>query len=361
MHVVIFGLTISSSWGNGHATLWRALVHAMAKRRHSVVFYERELPYYASTRDGWEPPPQVSLKFYESLEGIREAALADLDAADLAMFTSFCPDGPEVARLILDSRAGIKAFYDLDTPVTLDALDTGAPVAYLPAEGLSDFDLVLSYTGGRALDELRLRLGAQFVAPLYGWADPDAHSPAAPVEAFRGALSYLGTFAADRHEALKTLFFEPARRMTREQFHLAGAQYPDHDSWSKNIHFIPHLPPALHPSFFCSSRATLNVTRQSMARYGYCPSGRLFEAAACGTPIFSDGWEGLELFFSPGQEILRVDTAEEVVHALSLTDAELRRIAEAGRARVLAEHTAERRIAELEMLCACAANSAQAA
>jgi spore maturation protein CgeB len=351
MHIVVFGLTVSSSWGNGHATLWRALLKALSKRGHTATFYEHDVSWYADARDNWTPPSGISLQLYSSLDEIRSEALSDLNSAGLGMFTSYCPDGPEAADMILDSRAAIKCFYDLDTPVTLNSLRSGDPVAYLPANGLGNFDVVLSYTGGRALTELQARLGARTVAPLYGSVDPEAHFPVPPLDQYRGILSYLGTFAADRQHALETLFLEPARRMPNETFQLAGAQYPDSFSTVPNITFVPHLAPHLHPAFFCSSRATLNITRGVMAEYGYCPSGRLFEAAACGVPIVSDGWDGLEMFFTPGEEILRVNTPNDVIEAVSLPGTELRHIAEAARDRTLANHTAERRVMELEEIC----------
>jgi spore maturation protein CgeB len=351
MQIVIFGLTVSSSWGNGHATLWRALLKALSKRGHTASFYEHDVSYYADNRDDWAPPPGIRLRLYSSLDEIRAAALRELNSADLGMFTSYCPDGPDAAELILGSRAEIKCFYDLDTPVTLTALRAGEPVAYLPQNGLGEFDLVLSYTGGRALSELKSRLGARTVVPLYGSVDPEAHFPVPPLDQYSGILSYLGTFAADRQRALETLFLEPARRLVDETFQLAGAQYPDTFSSLPNVAFVPHLAPQLHPAFFCSSRATLNITRSVMAQYGYCPSGRLFEAAACGVPIVSDGWDGLELFLTPGEEILRVDTAEDVIEALSLPEGELSRMAKAARQRTLANHTAERRVMELEDIC----------
>ena len=351
MHIVVFGLTVSSSWGNGHATLWRALLKALAKRGHTVTFYERDVSWYADTRDNWSPPAGITLRLYSEFDDIRVEAARDLSRADLGMFTSYCPDGPAAAALILNSNAAIKCFYDLDTPVTLTALRAGEPVDYLPKDGLSAFDLVLSYTGGKALTELQSRLGARSVAPLYGSVDPEAHFPVTPLDQFRGVLSYLGTYAADRQQALETLFLEPARRMPGETFQLAGAQYPDVFSSLHNIAFVPHLPPHLHPAFFCSSRATLNITRGVMAEYGYCPSGRLFEAAACGAPILSDGWTGLEMFFMPGEEILRVDSADDVLQALLLSDSTLRSIANAARERTLANHTAERRVMELEDIC----------
>lgn len=351
MHIVIFGLTVSSSWGNGHATLWRALLKSLARRGHTASFYEQDVSWYADTRDNWTPPVTTSLRLYSSFEEIRSEAAYELNAADLALFTSYCPNGPQIADLILNSSASIKCFYDLDTPVTLRSLQNGEQVAYLPSCGLGDFDLVLSYTGGSALTELKSRLGARTVAPLYGSVDPEAHFPVPSRDEFRCILSYLGTFAADRQHALETLFLKPARRLPNEVFQLAGAQYPDSFSSLPNVRFVPHLAPQLHPAFFCSSRATLNITRGVMAAYGYCPSGRLFEAAACGVPILSDGWDGLELFFTPGQEILRVDSPDDVIEALALPETDLRRIAESARERTLANHTADRRVMELERIC----------
>lgn len=351
LHIVIFGLTVSSSWGNGHATLWRGLLHAMSRRRYRVTFYERDVSYYSTTRDGWQPPPGVTLRFYGSLSDIRTEAMLTLDSADIGLVTSYCPNGPEVARLVLDSRAALRVFYDLDTPVTLDMLGKGAPVEYLPEDGLSAFDLVLSYTGGRAIDELQDRLGARVVAPLYGWVDPQTHTRVSPREEFRSCLSYLGTYAADRQTMLEELFVTPARQLSDQRFLIGGAQYPEAFPWSNNIFFVRHMPPVLHPAFFSSSRATLNVTRKAMASYGFCPSGRIFEAAACATPLISDSWAGLDNFLTPGVEILTASAHEDVLEALSLCDYELERIGLAARERVISHHTAEHRLAEFESIC----------
>jgi spore maturation protein CgeB len=351
MHFVIFGLTVSSSWGNGHATLWRGLLKAMGRRGHTVTFFERDVPYYSETRDDWPAPLGVNVRIFASFEAICSEVRRELAGADVALITSYCQDGPAAARLIFDSRVRVSAYYDLDTPVTLGCLESGAPVPYLPGEGLSQFDVVLSYTGGRALSELRTRLCAQAVAPLYGWVDPEAHAPAAPQQDLHCALSYLGTYAADRQPALEELFVQPARQLLRDRFVLAGAQYPDSFPRSENIVLVSHLPPGLHPAFFGSSRITLNVTRRAMVEYGFCPSGRLFEAASCGTPIVSDVWEGLETFFAIGTEILPVRNRGDVIAALSLSDRELAVLAEAARARTLTHHTAEHRVAELERIC----------
>ena len=213
--------------------------------------------------------------------------------------------------------------------------------------GLSGFDLVLSYTGGAALDALRARLGARRVLPLYGSVDPDLHRPAPPRTDYMALLSYIGTYAADRQDALERLFVEPARLRPEDRFVIAGAQYPDRFPWTSNTFFVRHLPPPEHPAFYSSSRMTLNVTREAMARMGWCPSGRLFEAAACGVPILSDGWAGLDHFFEPGAEIMVANTTEQALEALALPDAELALLARRARERTLDDHTAARRAAEM--------------
>lgn len=349
MKLVVFGLTVSSSWGNGHATLWRGLLTALAKRGHRVTFFERDVPYYAFHRDCTDIPGH-RLILYREWREVLPLARAELAEADAGMVTSYCPDGLAATDLVLGSEVPRRVFYDLDTPVTLERLAAGEPVSYLGPDGLAGFDLVLSYTGGAALDELRSRLGARRVAPLYGSVDPEAHRPAAPLEVYRADFSYLGTWAADRQEALDGLFLEPARRLPEQRFLIGGSQYPVDFPWGQNVFYVRHVPPPDHPAFYSSSRLTLNVTRGAMARMGYCPSGRLFEAAACGVPVLSDSWEGLDRFFEPGKEILVAASPEEAVAALSLSDAELARIARAARERTLAEHTAERRAEELVRL-----------
>lgn len=349
MKVVIFGLTVSSSWGNGHATLWRSLISAMLRRGYQVTFFEKDVSYYRDTRDIWALPQGGTLQFYREFNEIRSTAAALVHEADVAIVTSYCPDGPVASELVCQASGhAVRTFYDMDTPVTLATLRTGVEVGYLPAAGLGGFDLVLSYTGGRALEELQTSLGARVVAPLYGSVNPEVHHPVPALEAYRAELSYLGTYAADRQAALEKLFIEPARKKPGNRFLIGGAQYPNGFPWTENIFFTGHLEPAQHPAFFCSGRATLNVTRRAMAEYGFCPSGRLFEAAACGVPLLTDVWEGLDQFFTPGDEIFCVKTAEDVLQTLSLSDRELKRMAEAAQARVLREHTADRRVRDLE-------------
>jgi spore maturation protein CgeB len=356
MKLVIFGLSISSSWGNGHATLWRGLCRALVHRRHQIIFFEHDVPYYARHRDLTEIPGG-RLVLYSNWDDLLPLAERHLADADVGMVTSYCPDGVAASEVLLHSPVRLRTFYDLDTPITLQRWRDGQPVAYIGTRGLRDFDLVLSYTGGAALRELQTRLGARRVAPLYGSVDPGAHQPVPSIPHYRADLSYLGTYAEDRQAALNTLFVEPARRRPRQRFLIGGSLYPDAFPWEQNIFYFAHVPPSEHPAFYCSSLLTLNVTRRAMAEMGYCPSGRLFEAAACGVPILSDGWEGLDQFFEPGTEILVARTTEDALGALATSRERLARIAQAARERALTAHTAERRAIELEAVLELACSS----
>jgi spore maturation protein CgeB len=241
MKLVIFGLSVSSSWGNGHATLWRGLIRALARLGHRVIFYERDVPYYAEHRD-LPFLPHGELRLYTAWEDVAARAASDLADADVGIVTSYCTDGVAAAELVLGSTA-VRIFYDLDTPITLEHLKRGNPIDYLGPSGLVGFDLVLSYTGGAALVELEQYLGARRVLPLYGSVDPEVHYPVSSVDRYRADLSYLGTYAQDRQAALLGLLIEPARHLPSRRFLIGGAQYPTAFPWSDNIYFVRHLPP----------------------------------------------------------------------------------------------------------------------
>lgn len=349
MKLVIFGLTVSSSWGNGHATLWRGLIRALAARGHELHFFERDVPYYSQHRD-LRTLDSAHLHLYNEWSEAARIARQHLADADASMVTSYCPDALAAADLAFSSPVPLHTFYDLDTPVTLSRLESGEAVDYIGPRGFRDYDLVVSYTGGQALEQLRSRLGAPAAVPLYGHVDPDVHRPSPPIEHYRSDLSYIGTYADDRQHTLEALFIEPARRLPYRRFCLAGAMYPNDFPWTENIFFVRHLPPAEHPAFFSSSRLTLNVTRRAMAEMGYCPSGRLFEAAACGVPILTDDWEGLDAFFEPASEILVAHRSSDAIQALELSGAQLASIARRARERTLDQHTSAVRARELETI-----------
>ena len=346
MKIVVFGLTISSSWGNGHATLWRGLSRALHGLGHSMVFFERDVHYYARHRDA-SSITGCDLRLYADWPSALAEAEREVSRSDLAIVTSYCADARAATEIVLAAPRTLRVFYDLDTPVTLDSLESGQTVPYLPEGGLSAFDLVLSFTGGRALDALRSRLGARRVAALYGSVDPHAHRPVPADTRFSADLAYLGTYGEDRRAALDAFLLEPARRLPDMRFLVAGALYPATFPWAKNIAHTGHVPPDEHAAFFSSCGLSLNLTRQAMSRWGWCPSGRLFEAAASGAPQISDVWDGLDSFFEPESEILLARTPDDVVDALRRPRAELRAVADAGRARVFRDHTAFQRANEL--------------
>ncbi|HET8540075.1 MAG TPA: glycosyltransferase [Anaeromyxobacter sp.] len=357
MRLVVFGLTASSTWGNGHATLWRGLARALGAEGHALEFLEKDQPWYAAHRDRTDLDGGA-LRIYRELADVRAEARAALDEADVAMVTSYCPDALAATELVLGSRARLKVFYDLDPGVTAAQLAAGDPVPWIGPRGLGDFDLVLSFNGGKALALMRDVLGARRAAPLHGAVDPAVHRPCAAAAPFRGDLSYLGTWAASRQPALETLFLGPAARMPERTFVLAGSMYDDAFPWRENVRYVRHLEPALHPAFFCSSPLTVNVTRPEMAALGHCPSPRLFEAAACGVPVVSDWFDGLDAFFEPGEEILVARTVEEATEAVATPREELARMGRRARDRALEEHTAAARARQLVAFCEAAARGA---
>jgi spore maturation protein CgeB len=345
MNIAIFGLSITSSWGNGHATTYRALVRALARRGHVVTFFERDASWYAENRD-LPDPPYCRTVLYEDLPHLAAVAEADLRAADLAIVGSYVPVGVEVGDFVLRTAGGITAFYDIDTPVTLARLASGG-TSYLSVAQIPRYDLYLSFTGGPTLEHLQQLYHAPIARPLYCSVDPDLYFPE-PVET-RWDLGYLGTYSADRQPVLERLMLKSAVKQPQTRFVVAGPQYPESLAWPPNVERIIHLAPGEHRRFYNALRFTLNVTRADMIKAGFSPSVRLFEAAACGTPIISDTWKGLDLFFAPGVEILLSRNARETLGFLRDIDDDARReIGARARARVLAAHTAAHRAIELE-------------
>lgn len=346
LKIVIFGLSITSSWGNGHATTFRALVKALARRGHSVTFLERDVPWYADHRDQPDSP-YATVRFYKSLEEAKDQFAALVRDADLVILGSYVPEGIALGDWIVATASGTTAFYDIDTPVTLAGLEAGT-VEYISRALIPRFDLYLSFTGGPTLDYLERECGSPCARPLYCAVDLDLHAAAADVQA-RWALGYLGTYSDDRQPKLQRLLLDPASQLADEAFVVAGAQYPSAVSWPSNVLHIEHLPPRDHAEFYCAQRFTLNVTRADMVARGYSPSVRLFEAAACGVPIISDSWPGLDTFFEPGKEILIAETTEDVLTILRQTsDASRAAIGAAAQNRVQRDHGADRRAQELE-------------
>jgi spore maturation protein CgeB len=343
MRLVVLGLSLSSSWGNGHATTYRALLRAMAARGHEILFLERDKPWYAAQRD-LPDPAFCRLAFYDGVEDLHRQRLA-IAGADAVIVGSYVPDGAAVIDLIEPWVRGTLCFYDIDTPVTLRMLTEGR-ADYLAARQIPLFDLYLSFTGGPTLRHLERRYGARRARALYCGVDERAYRPRAVARRWR--LGYLGTYSADRQPKLDALLLSAALLMPRQRFVVAGPQYPATIAWPRNVERIEHLSPADHPAFYAAQDWTLNLTRADMVACGYSPSVRLFEATACGTAVMSDRWPGLDTIFEPGSEVALVRTVGDVLQTLAMTPAQRDAIANAGRDRTLLDHTAGERARELE-------------
>jgi spore maturation protein CgeB len=345
MKLVVLGLSLSSSWGNGHATTWRALLKALAARGHEIVFLERDQPWYAANRDLPEPG-FCRLALYDTIDALAEWD-GEFAASDLTIIGSYVPEGRAVARLVRAAARHL-AFYDIDTPVTLAALERG-DCGYLDPATIRLFDLYLSFTGGPTLRRLETRYGAHAARALFCAADPDLYCPKVALP--RWDLGYLGTYSADRQPALERLLITPARLLPERRFVVAGPQYPTDIAWPANVQRIEHLSPHDHATFYGSLGWTLNITRADMIAAGYSPSVRLFEAAACATPMISDAWEGLDEIFVPGREILIARSSEDILHSLARPVGERQAIGAQARRRFLASHTADHRAGLLERYC----------
>jgi spore maturation protein CgeB len=345
LDIVVLGLSITSSWGNGHATTYRALLRALAGRGHRVLFLERDVPWYAAHRD-LPQPPYGRTALYASLAELRERWAAAVRSAELVVVGSYVPEGSAVGEWALAVATGPVVFYDIDTPVTIATLHAGE-CEYLSRALLPRYDAYLSFTGGRLLERVASELGARCVAPLYCSVDPVLY---APIDAEpEWDLGYMGTYSADRQPPLEALLLAAARAWPAGRFVVAGPQYPMGIAWPTNVARIEHVAPARHVAFYGAQRFTLNVTRRAMVDAGHSPSVRLFEAAACAVPVISDAWPGLEEFFRPGDEILIAhDARDTLAYLRELPESERRELGQRARARVLAAHTAAHRAAELE-------------
>jgi spore maturation protein CgeB len=343
LDITVLGLSLSSSWGNGHATTYRALLRAVAALGHRVTFLERDVPWYAAHRD--LPAPEFCrLELYDDLADLRRWSRT-IAEADAVIVGSYVPEGVAVGRLVQETARGITAFYDIDTPVTLAKLEAGEH-DYLSPELIPGYDLYLSFTGGPTLGVLMQHYGSPAARALYCSVDAEAYRPR-DVDR-RWDLSYLGTYSGDRQPMLERLLLEPARRAPHLRFVVAGPQYSSDIVWPANVERLEHVPPSDHPAFYSASRYTLNVTRADMVKAGFSPSVRLFEAAACGTPVISDIWRGIETVLRPAGEIVLAEDAETVLATLCDSSVERRdQIARAARARILSEHTADHRAAQL--------------
>lgn len=347
MHIVILGLSLSSSWGNGHATTYRSLIKGLALCGHRVTFLERDMPWYAENRDITEFE-HCELRFYHSLAHLARDYEGTIAEADAVIVGSYVPEGTRLVDWLGPRVEGTFCFYDIDTPVTLEALTAGA-CEYLRMDQIPAFDRYFSFAGGAALRRLT-DLGARQPRALYCSVDTTLYRPLHPLEQARvdaqgrWDLGYMGTYAADRQPTVARLLLDVARARPAQRFAVGGPGFPDTGTWPANVEWLPHVAPVDHGVFYGRQRMTLNATRAAMVSLGCSPSVRLFEAAACGTCIVSDRWSGLEDVFEPDEEVLVADTTADVLRLLDgLSPQRCAAIGRAARARVLREHSHLRR------------------
>jgi spore maturation protein CgeB len=344
LDILIIGLTITSSWGNGHATTYRGLVRELSRRGHRVTFLEHDKPWYSSNRD-MPNPPFGATHLYQSIDDLKDRFESTVRSADIVIVGSYVPEGVAVGEWVTSIASNLTAFYDIDTPVTLAKLQRGDH-EYLTPDLIPKYDLYLSFTGGPTLRRLETEFGSPRALPLYCSVDPELYYPY-PQET-KWDLGYLGTYSPDRQPPLERLMLDPARRWPEGKFVVAGPQYPPSIQWPPNIERINHLPPCDHRTFYNQQTFTLNSTRADMIKAGYSPSVRLFEAAACAVPIISDHWDGIETFFAPNEEILIARTEDDVLSYLELSESIRQRLAHRARQKILHHHTAAHRAFEFE-------------
>lgn len=343
LDIVIIGLSLSSSWGNGHATTYRSLVKGLRQEHHNVLFFEKDIEWYSANRD-LNSSPDCKLIFYHDLEDLKNNYSLLIRDADVVIVGSYLQNGVDVGNLVMNIAKGITAFYDIDTPVTLEKLEK-QDYEYIHPGQIPEYDIYLSFSGGKALTKLEEHYDAGLAKPLYCSVDTDLYYPEEQDNKWH--LGYLGTYSDDRQPTLKKFLIDTAVSKSQYEFVVAGPQYPDEIGWPENVERIEHLPPAEHRQFYNSQLYTLNVTREAMIKTGFSPSVRLFEAAACGTPIISDYWEGLENIFEPGREILVAESTKDVEKYLEYSPDKIEEISRRARQKILDHHTSHARAKEL--------------
>lgn len=352
LHIAFFGSSLVSAYWNGAATYYRGILRALAARGHRITFYEPDAYDRQKHRD-IEDPPWARVVVYaadkdeHAFRMLEEARGADVvvKASGVGVFDALL----ERAVLDLQGPRTRAIFWDVDAPATLDRVhrDPADPFQVL----IPRYDLVFTYGGGDPVASAYKALGARDCVPVYNALDPDTHYPAAADPRFAGLLGFLGNRLPDR-EARVEEFFLKAAAISGDRYVLGGAGWETKPA-PPNVVRVGHVYTRDHNAFNASTRAVLNISRESMARYGYSPATRVFEAAGAGACIITDAWEGIGLFLEPGSEVLVAHSGEEVAQqAAALSDARAREIGQRGRRRILAEHTYAHRAEQVERLLA---------
>lgn len=349
--IAFFGSSLVSAYWNGAATYYRGIVRALAERGHRVTFYEPDAYGRQQHRDMADPDwAQVVVYAGEGEAGVW-AALEDARGADVVIKASGVGVFDELleAAVLDEKRPGsLVAFWDVDAPATLERVQGDAEGLFRAL--VPRYDLVLTYGGGAPVVDAYAALGARRCVPIYNALDPHTHFPAAPDPRFEAALGFLGNRLPDREARVEEFFLSAAARLPSKRFLLGGSGWAD-KLLPPNVSYAGHVYTGDHNAFNATPRAVLNISRDSMARYGFSPATRVFEAAGAGACLVTDFWEGIPQFFAPGEEILVARSGAEVAEIIqSLTPERARQIGQAALKRVLAEHTYARRVGLLEQV-----------
>jgi spore maturation protein CgeB len=351
MKIAFFGSSLVSSYWNGAATYYRGIIKSLHALGHDITFYEPDAYSRQQHRDIEDPPwAKVVVYSVDGPDGLYEV-LESAESADLIVKAS----GVGVNDSFLDQvvveiqRPGaLSVFWDVDAPATLDRVqqDPSDPFNEL----IPRYDMILTYGGGAPVVEAYTRLGARLCVPIYNAVDPSTHFPSPPDPRFQGDLGFLGNRLPDRESRVDEFFFKAASALPESTFVLGGNGWQDKQV-PANVRYAGHVYTADHNAFNCSTKAVLNVNRESMARYGYSPATRVFEAAGAAACIITDQFEGVQLFLEPESEILVAKDGEEVGALLKkTTERQARQIGWKAQARILAEHTYAHRAKQLDSL-----------
>lgn len=348
MKIAFFGSSLVSAYWNGAATYYRGLLKALAERGHEITFYEPDAFDRQQHRD-IEDPSWARVVVYPATEAdvgrcLRHAARAEVivKASGVGVFDALL----EEAVLELRKPGKKVAFWDVDAPATLERVEADAADpfrALVPA-----YDVIFTYGGGPPVIAAYSALGARACIPIYNALDPSTHFPVEPEDHFRSDLTFIGNRLPDREARVEEFFLSVAERLPRRRFLIGGSGW-DSRALPTNVTRLGHVYTRDHNALNCSARAVLNINRDSMARYGFSPPTRVFEAAGAGACLITDAWDGIEAFLTPGEEVLVAASGREVAEQVDrLSRRKARCIGEMARARVLAHHTYARRAAVVD-------------
>jgi spore maturation protein CgeB len=351
VNISFFGSSLVSAYWNGACTYYRGIIRALDARGHDVTFYEPEAYERRAHRD-IDDPDWAEVVLYEATDerAVRGivARAADADVVVKTSGVGIHDDTLEAAVAALEGPR-TRIFWDVDAPATLATIEADPTNPF--GELIGDYEMVLTYGGGQPVIDRYTALGARACIPVYNGLDPQTHHPEPPRGELACDLAFLGNRLPDREARVEEFFFGAAARLPRRSFLLGGNGWQERVGRAPNVRYLGHVAPGDHNSLNRGALAVLNVSRDSMAANGWSPATRVFEAAGAGACLITDAWEGLEDFLEPGREVLVAQDGAEVADLLDELDPERARgIGEAALERVLAEHTYDRRAAQVEAI-----------